>query len=63
MSTEYGFPLYENNQPNADVSIVAIIRMAEGLILDMLLNFLIEYILSYFRQDNNDRIHSSEFRF
>lgn len=62
MSTEYGFLLYESNQSNVDVSIVAIIRMAEILILGMFFNFLIEYIISYFRQDNNDRIHSSEFR-
>lgn len=33
MPTEYGSALYEGNQPNADASIVAIIRMAGALIL------------------------------
>ncbi|KAK0278416.1 hypothetical protein LTR35_009155 [Friedmanniomyces endolithicus] len=33
MPTEYGCPLYEGNRPNADASIVAIMRMAGALIL------------------------------
>ncbi|CAN9180157.1 unnamed protein product [Alternaria alternata] len=33
MPTEYGCPLYEGNKPNADASIVAIVRMAGAFIL------------------------------
>ncbi len=62
MPTEYGCPLYEGNQPNADASIVEIIRRAGALIFGMFVNFAMEVILRCCRQDNNNRIHSSEFR-
>lgn len=45
MPTEYGCPLYEGNQPNADASIVEIIRSAGALILGMFANFAMEGIL------------------
>lgn len=54
--------MYEGNQPNADASIVEIIRRAGALIFGMFVNFAMEVILRCCRQDNNNRIHSSEFR-
>jgi Asp-tRNA(Asn)/Glu-tRNA(Gln) amidotransferase A subunit family amidase len=54
MPTEYGCPLYEGNQPNADASIIEIIRRAGALIFGMAVNFAMEVILSCCRQDDNN---------
>jgi len=62
MPTEYGSPLYKGNRPNADASIVEILRRAGALIFGMFVDFAMEVVLRCCRQDNYNRIHSSEFR-